>query len=587
MTNDVTSNKFEYIINRPIGYSKSPLNQHQRQLSISNTLQPNLIENNKQLNPQHTNRESTTTPFKLNDLPVEIISTIINNLSQFDILNLIRTCSKLYNLGLPILYQYIVIDSNFNIFNNNEYKTNGITYINSSFNLKKFLKTYNNKIESSSHLIKIYKFKCLSLPDSISLYDDKFNLELIKFFSKLYYLNSLIWINYNFRLEFLYNLPNTELINTLILNIRFIDYLSNDQDNWLEDFNYEKYYFPNLTNFQIKHFENASNIIKIINNLLINENNPVEACNRLQNLSLSARCNPNDFIFGDNFDEQTNHNNHFFKSMFIKSKLKYLENLTSLSLNDMIVSNDDADLLINSVNLKNLKILQLRGIEEINNNSNQSLTYLSNNSFLLKILPYLTNIVHLALEIFEVKNTLPNFLIELSNINTHIRSLDLSTYLQFNLSNSISCLINLDKLSLEVYDPIDDLSCEDLSIEFYNQISNLNLKTLRINNSSNIQGLINLITSQLQLEYLDIIGSKAGGAPNLGLGMVHPTIFDDWFKVQHVALFYLKLNSNLKYISINECLFQCKKNLIINPIDGLNYWFNEKVRCRGLLEVDD
>ncbi|KAI5966771.1 uncharacterized protein KGF55_000180 [Candida pseudojiufengensis] len=594
MRNDLLSSNLEYNINRPIGYSKSPLNQHHKKPSITEDTS-NIIKHRVTALTIDNNQDKSR--FKLTDLPIEIITNITNNLSQFEILNLIRTCSKLYNQVLPQLYQHIIIDSNFNIFNNQEFKTNGRTYINSSFNLKKFLKTYSNKIDNHLNTIKIYKLECLNLPDSINVYDYDFNIDIVNFFSKLYNLTSLIWLNNNFRFEFLYDLPNKELIHTLILNIKYCGYLKENQNstmnrygsNMIEDYDIDKLNFPNIINFQIKPFEDSYRLLKIINNLLINKNNSIEVCNRLKILSLSSgdlMIDNSNIGYGIEVQLRTTQYNDYLneytlKRMFEKSKIQYLSNLTSLSLNDLNVRSDDAKYLINSINLKNLRYLQLRGIKEVTIIRGQNSTIIT---FLSILAPYLINLTHLSLRFHQLVNRIPQLLYELFQNGTDLKALDLSTVFSPDLFNSISNFQNLKKLSLEIYDPIDYGLCEDLRNEYLKELQNLKLESLRINNTINTQSLINLISFQKNLKYLDIIGSKAGGAPNLGLGMIHPTIFDDWFKVQHVALLYLKLNLNLKYISINECLFQCKSNLIINPIDGLNNWFKSKVRCLSLLD---
>ncbi|KAI5966768.1 uncharacterized protein KGF55_000177 [Candida pseudojiufengensis] len=529
-----------------------------------------------------TKNDTEKGSFKLPELPSEIILSITNNLSQFDVLNLIKTCSKLYGQVLPQLYKHVIIDVNFETSNNQEYKTIGRTYINNYYKLKRFVKTYDDKSDSGSGKIKIYKFECLKLPEPMLNSDDHLMMEMILLFQKFYNLTSLIWLDKKFRVEYLYSLKNKELINTLILNITsdaikknkcslYENYGKDDTIHQISNLN-----FPNLIDFQIKPFQNSKILLNIINNILINQNNPIEVCNRLKTLS----------FFGGDVASVMIPNKDIMECIFEKSKIQYLNSLTSLSMGNMRIHRDDAKYLKNSINLKNLKFLQLSGIEQLTFNENDANTINTFRSkFLTDIAPLLNNLTHLSINIDQVINTIPLFLEDFAQNNTTLKVLDLSTLSHPDLFSSISKFKNLKKLSLEASDSVNSPMCSYLNNEYFENFESLNLKSLRIHsNGFDLKGFKKFISSQKNLKYLDIMGAKYGDAPTLGLDVTHPTMYGNHFKVQQIALSNLKLNLNLKYIRINGSLFHCESNLTLNSIDGLNFWFKSKVRCLSLLD---
>lgn len=95
---------------------------------------------------------------------------------------------------------------------------------------------------------------------------------------------------------------------------------------------------------------------------------------------------------------------------------------------------------------------------------------------------------------------------------------------------------------------------------------------------------MNLLRTLDHLIYLDDYGQTAGGAPNLGLGMVHPSVFDEWFKVQHVALLYHEAQTHLNYVRIKSYIFDFDDDAA-NPRSGIDRWFEEKVRVTNGIDV--
>ncbi|KAI5966767.1 uncharacterized protein KGF55_000176 [Candida pseudojiufengensis] len=587
MTNNLTSNAYKDLIDPTFEYEKS-----------SNTVDSNA--NIEQLVERLTitdNNEKKES-FKLTELPSEIILNITNNLSQFDVLNLIRTCSKLYNQVLPQLYKHIIIDVNFGKFDNQKYETNGRTYINSYFRFKRFIGTYVKKIDNDLSNIKIYKFECLTLLDSSIKFD--LNLELqrmIKYlFNKLHNLTSLVWLDKGFRIKFLYSLKNKELINTLILNItsdsikrnNSLLYDTNGKDHKIHQIS--NLNFPNLTSFQIKPFQNSKILLNIINNMLINQNDSNDVCSRLKTLSFSGEdlgSKTFNNIYRD--IEQSILNEDIMECIFEKSKIKYLNNLTSLSISDISVNETDANYLINSINLKNLKFLQLSRIKEYTSNVYGDITNTIdtlNSNFLTKIAPFLNNLTHLSLGICQITNLIPQFLKKLARNNNTLKVLDLSVHFHPNLSFLIvNKFRNLEKLSLEIYDPDRTRLYMNLDEEFFEGFESLNLKSLRINSALLSSRFMELTPSQKSLEYLEIIDSNNADSSYSKVGSNRRYMYEDVSNVQAFGRRYLNLNPNLKFINYYDCLFQCNNsNLTVDPIDGLYNWFALEVRCLNFLD---
>lgn len=581
----------------------------------------------------------------LDKLPFEIRLKVANQLSQFDCLNLLRTNRAMYSSTIPRLYQHIIIDQNYSQFNKeydfrhyifmddfNDYEDFSCSYIKSSYNFKRFLQYYLrmhqslennnakfNKFGPSASYPYIRKIQCIDLPDSLNIYDYELNENLNNFFGKLTHLKELVWLNDNFRLEYLEMLPNYLSITTLVLNIKFSNYLSEfHSPTGLEfgsleadDNSGKLMIFPNLINFQIRPFQNSNRLIKIINNLLIScKPDIISEHLRILKLSrfdkdISVLVPPSqNLVTTSEISELNELDLGTINALFVRSELKYLNNLSILLFNNCLLTPDDSQTLINSVNLSNLKTLELKNISEYQrihetvSNAEEVISYLQK-SFIVKIAPFLSSLEHLCIDYREsLTDSVPDFLKSIASDN--LKSLDLT--IRFNQSklNSFNNDINefysaysnaiisgnkcktLVKLSIETKEEntFCDLSIPIPSNFFYEELGNcLNLKSLRINPSECSEKIVTLIRNLPKLTKLDVFGSHAGGAPHLGSAMVHPTVYDEWFRVQDAATLYLKYNPNLKYVRINKCTFECIGDLLqVIPRDGIDRWFNEHVR---------
>lgn len=537
---------FYFSINSPIGYSKAPIQYYPSSSPI-----PKQQSSSLSSSPLELLLKSPSPQFLTFDkLPIELIINVISKLSQFELVNLCRVNKKLHQLSYPKLFENIIIDSKFNIFDK-EFNTNGVTYINSSYNLKKFIRLINDHKGGN-----IFSFLCISFPEGMDIYDNHIFTELTELFSNLNHLKRLIWLYDVFRFEFLYTLKNRDILNVLILNIK-----SNSISNELISNNLE---FKKLTNFQIQPFYNSNYLINIVDNILISNDN-----SKLKVLALTRHPSL-----------QANHGHHTGDNYSIRNVFERIifHDLVVLSLNDIIVNENDGNMLIKSIDLGKLKSLHLRGITERSNVS----------SFLMIIGEHLNFLENLSLDIEESIEYLPNFL----SIIPILSTLDITIRKQATFETYSSAITRhkkkLLKLSLELVN-LEDILLNDIPDLFYLSLSQLTeLNSLRINSNNNSSqepvGLLSLISSLSNLKFLEIFGNQAGGMPNLGLDMIHPTVFDGWFKVQHVVFIYLRQNKNLKYIKINDYLFECDYNkYVVSPKDGIDNWFNMNVRVNMML----
>lgn len=568
----------------------------------------------------------------IEQLPYELRQSIANELSQFDCLNLLLTSKTMYESTMPRLYQHIIVDQHYSGFNK-EYdfkKHNPVdgmnstgrfacSYIRTPYSFKKLVNPNGNSLpmkESSYRncLRYIKMLLCINLPDSLNTYDHKIYNSLKEFFNNLYGLRDLVWLNDNFRVEYLINLPKHEAINTLVLNIKYSTYLSEYQQEGEDIFSIQSsdksmLFFPNLSNFQLMPFQNSRRLKNIVDELLIGDH-PENIESHLQVLKLSRfdkerntllpSCH--DLILSDQNSTLKDFDLGTISALFQESKLHYLNNITILLLSNCLLSQEDAICFIDSVNLENISTLEMKFVSEyyachdpmeMIGNEN------SHTSFILRLAPYLTNLQNLYLDYREsYVDTVPEFLNVLPS--SKIQSLDLvirynetklqvfqnsihkfyEAYAEALISNGKMLLLKKLSVELKEENTFCDLNLPLPSKFFHDEIGRCkNLQALRINpcDRTNESKMLDLVRSLKNLNLLDIFGSRAGGAPHLGLAAVHPTIYDEWFKVQPVAFNYLQANLHLQYIRINQCIFEKVKNSA-NPREGIDRWFELAVR---------
>lgn len=568
----------------------------------------------------------------IEQLPYEIRQRIANELSQFDCLNLLLTSKTMYESTIPRLYQHIIVDQHYSDFNK-EYdfkKHNPVdgmdstgqfacSYIRTPYSFKRLVNPNGNSLSAkkSSYmncLLYIKMLLCINLPDSLNTYDHKIYNSLKEFFKQLHGLRDLVWLSDNFRVEYLINLPNHEAINTLVLNIKYSTYLSEYQQEGEDIFSIQSpdksmLFFPNLSNFQLMPFQNSRRLKSIVDELLIGDH-PENIESQLQVLKLSRFDKERNTLLPSCHDLILSDQNKTLKdfdlgtigALFHDSKLHYLNNITILLLSNCLLSQEDATCFIESVNLENISTLEMKFVSEYyacHDPMEMIANGNSHTSFILRLAPHLTNLRHLYLDYREsYVDTVPEFLNILPS--SKIQSLDLiirynetklqvfhnsinnfyEAYAKALISNGKALLLTKLSVELKEENTFCDLNLPLPSDYFYNDIGRCeNLQALRVNPCDRINEskMLDLVRSLKNLNLLDIFGSRAGGAPHLGLAAVHPTIYDEWFKVQPVAFNYLQANLHLQYIRINQCIFEEVKNSA-NPREGIDRWFELAVR---------
>lgn len=544
-----------YQFNSPIGYSKKPLFYDDRK--ITNTS----INNQDSLLAISADSNAS-----LDKLPQEILSNIIHQLDQFDSFKLLQTSRLMYNVVRPKLYENIIIDLNFSEFNKefNSYKYQYLTqithtkvkltstFIKSSYNLKRFLGGYNGQ--------SIRRLQCINLPDSFNVMDHDINELIVAFFKSINGLHELIWLPDNFNLKVLEQLNGDDLVS-LIINIKF----NHQELKILKQ-------FTNLINFQIGPYSNNENLLRLIKYIDFNKLNVLVLTKFAKKISIPDP--PSTELVVDDYSQLRPHE---INDLQVISKVS-LQNVTKLSIDGMIIKTSDLVGFQKSINLAKLVKLKLVNTIEVKEDSRDS--------FLLGIADYLTNLRVLSLDYREIaKDNVPEFLKRVKSLGKLDLIIRTNTTTIFNESEYSKALAThshtLQHLSIEIM--------KENTLNFSNMAVDLNkflldnlqqLKSLRINSAKEIDNL-QLVRRLPYLEYLHLFGLKAGGSPNLGLGMVHPSVFDEWFKVQHVALIYLNNNEKLKYIKINQCIFECNDKAV-TPRDGIDHWFDEIIRVSNL-----
>lgn len=551
--------------NSPIGYSKNPIVDqaltkdidpyNDKKKSLETIPTESVKKNGNEKLSQGNNREYSGNPLNskgLQYLPYEILELILLELSQFDLLNLLKTNHRMYDIVHPKLFENVIIDGNFSAFNkefprfhiqsiNNSTKKLNAIYINSNYNFKKFLVNYHEARRP------IFRFQCVCLPDSVTIIDQHLESLLIKLFSQLDQLQEFIWVPRNFDCRYLSYLPKDLLSLKINLN----------KETGFENL----FKFNQLEMLHINSYKTIQNLTKL-----------VQVFERTHDSLVSLKIGKKEVKYSEIPNPPSS---QLMSLEGVANDLKRIctygyPHVTKLSLTGLMVQEDDFAHLNDSINLGNLVDLELGQLIESKT--------LETSSFLEKLGPKLTNIKYLSLDYREShKDNVPKFLKtinKLTKLNLIARINDTKPFkdylyaeaLQYHKPSLTHLAINFKlETGINFIDLPINLSLIDLS-------ELKQLKSLKFN-SNNEANNVCVIQNLPNLKYLQLFGLKAGGAPNLGLGMIHPNIFDEWFKVQHVALIYYDNNQNLDYIKINNCLFECKDKVI--PRDGIDNWFSD------------
>lgn len=573
---------YRLLLNAPIGYSKNPL--------VIRSDVPRIIVDEDFSSPPSARNHS------IDKLPPEITAHITNMLNQHDTLSLAYTSKTMATQCFVRLYEKVVVDSHYTQFNK-EYP-HYHTYINLLYNFKKFIRNRRSQGVKSLHVV--------SLPDLTNIYDADVSRLLHEFFALLTNLHELVWLLDNFRLEYLRRLPNHACLTRLELNIKYSNYLGElAPGKAVED---NEYLFPNLVTFHIRPFLNLRRLVKLLNNLLVARNSH-HVRQSLRSLKLArfdsdttllvppARELANPAALDSTDDDHHEYELDTLEAVFVRSHMGRLNGLIELSLNNMLVSERDAQILSKSVDLTKIRRLELKNVSEYGARPEDD----PRRGVLGQLAPQLSQLIELRLDYREASiDTIGPFLHSLENL----RSLDMVVRLNdikkactdvsamyMDYGTAISRQKHMEHFCVEIRE--ESSFCDIVvptPLPIIKSLKNLtNLRSIRLNagdRTQSVEALLEVLRSLPKLEILDVFGAKAGGAPNLGLGMIHPNVYDEWFKVQHVALLYWRAQIGLRYVRIHKCVFEIYDG-VANPRDGIDWWFDSQVRVGWDQSPDD
>lgn len=549
-----------YAFNAPVGYSKNPLN----------VPVPNL--NARTGEHTETNRNTAS----LEQLPVDILSQVLSFADQLDVLSLAYTSKSMSMVCLPRIYKTIIVDSTYTQFNKEH--QSGCTYVNLLFYLKRLLKSYNATYQLQNLYI-------VSLPDLFNVYDVELSNLISQFFTKLEHLREFVWTLIGFRLEYLFHLA-TENLHKIEVNLHSSKHPRELPKPFLQRS------FPNLKSLSLCPVPNLKFMVDLLSEFLGSD------AIRLTSLKLSrydsdiAAFAPaaEELALGFSLADMT-HRADFetdtITTVFKTIQRPILSRLTCLSLCNILVCVDDGKFLAKNLDLTQIEVLRLSHVSEYETEETES----EELRFLEVIGPYLTKVKKLHLDFRETKkDSIAPFLALVGSLHCLDLIVRMNEMKEANVNSetmNLQCVAalqkhkNLKKISLEFR--VEKPNCETVGVAplpFINSLGTfLKLRSLRISSGSEThkKQLVETIKKLNGLKYLDDYGQNAGGAPNLGLGMVHPSVFDEWFKVQHVALLYYAAQPSVKYIRIKGYIFDFD-TLPANPRSGIDRWFDNKVR---------
>lgn len=553
----------------------------------------------------------------IDKLPFEVRLAIANELTQYDSLSLMRVNRAFFESTVVRLYHTVVVDPIYSYFNQDVLgdsimKRSGVTYIKMKYSLKTFLKTVSLQTpikvsdfgrEDVPYSIFINKLQFVELPDG---FYSPFDLNFFAFMSikKLERLTRFYWgSNKELSFEIINRLPNKQYLRSLHVNVDFRRLQSPSEFEAFKGFN-------NLEMFSIEQFLTSDNLFHMFSNLIQSD----EGLSRLKILRLSRMDSSRGFIKNlsssmlvltsymienepvrmTEYDMKCIENLH---RILLANNTK-LKELKVLSLDSVLLSSDDASRLSRIIDLHQLEQLELKNTTEVQFPPGVTLP-LSMNELYAKLNPgflrslgqRLQNVTKLCVDYREgLRDSVPDFIERLDNLE------ELDVTIRWNVTKLCSVASwkhlcqsyirsilkhshTLRRLSLETKE--DSVFCDLHKLIYTDCLLKLGvltqLESLRLHGYS-LQPCAALLVSSLpRLQYYELFGSSAGGAPHMGQQVVHDGVLDDWLRVRHVASEIFELNAEVKFVKIEKCLFQNQGGNAV-PRDGLDQWFERKVR---------
>jgi hypothetical protein len=514
------------------------------------------------------------------------------------------------------LYHTVIVDPSYSYFNQDvlfdSRPSSTATFIKMKYSIKTFLKTMTQLtpiqvsdfgINHVSYSIFINKLQFVELPDGFCT---PFDLSFFAFMSikRLEKLNRLYWGSQKeLSFETIHRIPNKENLNSLHVNIDFKRLQSPS------DFEAFKG-FKNLEKLSIQQFLNSFNLFHMFKCFM--EDN--EDIAKLKVLRLSRLDSSHGFIKNPStsmlvltsyiIENEPVKLSEYDMScilnlyMLFKNSPRNLNDLGVFSLDSVVVTSADAIRLDTVMDLSKLEQLELKNITEVQFpdgvniplSMNELCTHLDP-GFLTSLGSKLKNLTRLCIDYREsLRDTVPDFIESIENLQ------ELDVTIRWNVTklcsvpswkhlceSYIKAILKhapkLKKLSLETKE--DSVFCDLHKLIFTDCLLKLSglseIESLRLHGYA-LQPCAPLLASTLpRLKYFELFGSSAGGAPHMGLQVVHDGVLDDWLRVRHVALNIAEQNPHVRFVKIDKCLFELKDHMAI-PRDGLESWFERKMR---------
>ncbi|ODQ49092.1 hypothetical protein PICMEDRAFT_70666 [Pichia membranifaciens NRRL Y-2026] len=524
----------------------------------------------------------------------DIFEIISQNLTQFDLIALSRTCHLMKCLTTPILYRSITIDCKYSQFEK-EYLGKNTTYIKSKSNFLSLIRSLNSSLENNVIADKndgprlwsyIKLFKVVNLP--LEFYDFEsflFGEEGVSFFKKarLNVLSLDTPLSFRMLKQLLNDKYSRETLS--VLNFSINKHLPiKPFSDLTEDGNLR---FRNLTTLAIgptKQEFKMDDILKLIH--------PGDA-NKLENLKLDSQHKT--FKLCDLLslsDVKLKSNDYIFDQLNTYKNLKSLS-LSSINLNQSnLKHNRDPKSKFDF--FQGLQYLELTDVGIISSDLGESLlhTFFKNCDK--------CNLKYIRLDLRStVDDLIPEFFNDFIEPN-QVKELDLTIRYNNMYNIPLNQLIDqylkmalikqkksLRKLSIEIKTERNLISLEE-------QLQKEHLLELLSNNFEKLDSLRiqvhfdyvllykNLLFQNIpNLKNFWIVGSSAVPM-HFGLGNMYPGIFDRWWRIIYLPKNLLKgiTHHPLHYIKIDECLFAVEhaNSEIIQPKDSIDKLFESMTR---------
>lgn len=497
-------------------------------------------------------------------LPPEVARAVALFLDQHACRALALTCKSLYALCLPRLYEEIVVDAAYSQFSK-EYADSG-TYVNLAWSLRRLLAVH----APAAALVR--RLWVRSVPDSAAFDVLPMSESWAAFVGRLVQLEELVWEPARMPGRWMAAAPFAASLRRLELHL-------SPADDWCG---------PPLAGLDVLSVRPFGSVRRMARLLAA-----VAAPRQLARLSLLALWRHSDRglaaavsadELGRMLEARAAAAGADAAFMATLAQFGVFASLSTLCLCGVVVADSDGDVLCQSANVAGLRCLVLQEVA----------TFVDGDGplFLARLLPALA-LQSLGLDLREThRDSVSDFLAS----QPQLRSLDLvvrENHVQEARVGSvwpghlvaIAAMAALTRLLIDVRH--DNAFCEynvPVPVAVLRAVRNLgaltSLRLLAGADSAFTHELVATVGRLKNLRFLHVYGAQAGGAPNLGLGMVHPNVHDEWFKVQHMALLYSSTQRNLAYVRINDCVFETTTEGAVLPRDGINGWFEARTRVK-------